>query len=64
MFADGSIPPDDVVKEFIDLCDSRFGPDSKNPKATISVVLFFLCHSDSLQSGSGTRAHVGDDCSD
>ncbi|KAK8802983.1 hypothetical protein WA538_002125 [Blastocystis sp. DL] len=37
VFADGSIPPDDVVKEFIDLCDSRFGPDSKNPKATISI---------------------------
>lgn len=64
MFADGSIPPDDVVKEFIDLCDSRFGPDSKNPKATISVGLCFLCHSDSLQGWSGSCTHVGDDCSD
>ena len=37
VFADGSIPPDDVVKQFVDLCDSRFGPESANPKATISV---------------------------
>ena len=44
VFADGSIPPDDVVKQFVDLCDSRFGPESKNPKATISV--FFISLSD------------------
>lgn len=64
MFADGSIPPDDVVKEFIDLCDSRFGPDSKNSKATISVGLRFVCQSDPLQSWSGPRSHFGNDCSD
>lgn len=37
VFADGSIPPEDVVTRFIGLCESRFGPESKNPKATISV---------------------------
>ncbi|CBK22258.2 uncharacterized protein [Blastocystis hominis] len=37
VFADGSIPPEDVVTRFIGLCESRFGPESKNPKATISI---------------------------
>ena len=37
VFADGTIPPEDVVKSFIALCDSRFGPGATNPKATISI---------------------------
>ena len=42
MFQDGSIPPTEVIQQFVELCDSRFGPDAKNPKATISVQLLFV----------------------
>lgn len=44
VFTDGSIPPEDVVTRFIGLCESRFGPESKNPKATISVRVAVLSH--------------------
>lgn len=39
MFTDGSLPPAEVVQQFMDLCESRFGPEATNPKATISVVM-------------------------
>ena len=42
VFADGSIPPVDIVQKFIDLCDQRFGPEATNPKATISVFDVFV----------------------
>ena len=37
VFQDGSIPPAEVIQQFVELCDSRFGPEATNPKATISV---------------------------